>query len=78
MTSSSLRRAATVALATAAATAALLTSVPTSGAAPREAKVRPVRTVDVQLLALNDFHGALEPPTGSGGRIQTGVGPAGR
>jgi 5'-nucleotidase len=77
MTSSSLRRAATVALATAAATAALLTSVPTSGAAPREAKVRPVRTVDVQLLALNDFHGNLEPPSGSGGRIQTGVGPAG-
>lgn len=32
------------------------------------------RTVDVQLLALNDFHGALEPPSGSGGRVQ--VGPA--
>lgn len=29
--------------------------------------------VEVQLLALNDFHGALEPPTGSGGRVQTGV-----
>ncbi|MGE3521159.1 MAG: bifunctional UDP-sugar hydrolase/5'-nucleotidase [Vicinamibacterales bacterium] len=25
--------------------------------------------VDVQLLALNDFHGALEPPTGSNGRM---------
>ena len=25
--------------------------------------------VDVQLLALNDFHGNLEPPAGSGGRI---------
>jgi 5'-nucleotidase len=33
--------------------------------------------VDVQLLALNDFHGALEPPTGSGGRIQTGPDPDG-
>ncbi|WP_258723378.1 bifunctional metallophosphatase/5'-nucleotidase [Cellulomonas sp. NS3] len=32
------------------------------------------RTVDVQLLALNDFHGALEPPSGSAGRVQ--VGPA--
>jgi 5'-nucleotidase len=26
-------------------------------------------TVDVQLLAINDFHGNLEPPTGSGGRV---------
>jgi 5'-nucleotidase len=26
-------------------------------------------TVDVQLLALNDFHGALEPASGGGGRI---------
>ena len=25
--------------------------------------------LEVQLLALNDFHGNLEPPTGSGGRI---------
>ena len=33
--------------------------------------------VDVQLLALNDFHGALEPSTGSGGRIQTGPDPDG-
>ncbi len=29
--------------------------------------------VEVQLLAINDFHGNLEPPTGSSGRIQTGV-----
>jgi 5'-nucleotidase len=28
--------------------------------------------VDVQLLALNDFHGNLEPPTGSSGRTQIG------
>jgi 5'-nucleotidase len=26
----------------------------------------------LRLLAVNDFHGNLEPPTGSGGRIQTG------
>ncbi|AXU13611.1 bifunctional metallophosphatase/5'-nucleotidase [Streptomyces clavuligerus] len=27
------------------------------------------RTVDVQLLSFNDFHGHLQPPTGSGGRV---------
>jgi 5'-nucleotidase len=34
---------------------------------PRESATRP--TVDVQLLALNDFHGNLEPPGGSSGQI---------
>jgi 5'-nucleotidase len=29
------------------------------------------RTVSVQILALNDFHGNLEPPSGSSGRIGT-------
>ena len=28
-------------------------------------------TADVQLLAINDFHGALEPPSGAGGRISS-------
>ena len=32
-------------------------------------------TVDIQLLAFNDFHGAIEPPAGSNGRI--GQTPAG-
>ncbi|MEO3978456.1 bifunctional metallophosphatase/5'-nucleotidase [Streptomyces sp. CAU 1734] len=27
------------------------------------------RTVDVQLLSFNDFHGHLQPPSGSGGRV---------
>src|SRR3954454_16041649 len=27
------------------------------------------RVVTVQLLAINDFHGALEPPLGSNGRV---------
>ncbi|MFF3552342.1 bifunctional metallophosphatase/5'-nucleotidase [Streptomyces tsukubensis] len=27
------------------------------------------RTVDVQLLSFNDFHGNLQPPSGSGGRV---------
>lgn len=31
----------------------------------------PPGTVDVQILAINDFHGNLEPPTGSSGRIGT-------
>jgi 5'-nucleotidase len=29
----------------------------------------PAATVDVQILAINDFHGALEPATGANGRI---------
>jgi 5'-nucleotidase len=31
----------------------------------------PSGTVDVQILALNDFHGNLQPPSGSSGRIGT-------
>ncbi|HEY5834712.1 bifunctional metallophosphatase/5'-nucleotidase [Streptomyces sp.] len=30
---------------------------------------KPSRTVDLQLLAINDFHGNLEPPAGSSGRL---------
>lgn len=33
-------------------------------------------TVGVQVLAFNDFHGNLQPPTGSSGRIVTGANPA--
>ena len=36
---------------------------------PAEAGGAPARTVPVRLLALNDFHGNLEPPTGSSGRM---------
>lgn len=32
---------------------------------------KPSETVDVQVLAVNDFHGNLEPPAGSSGRIGT-------
>jgi 5'-nucleotidase len=50
-----------------AATALLLVMVGTSsggaGAAPSS------RLVDIQLLAINDFHGNLDPPAGSSGRI---------
>src|SRR5262245_31604304 len=34
---------------------------------------KPPKTTSVQLLAFNDFHGNLQPPAGSGGRIQTGL-----
>jgi 5'-nucleotidase len=57
-----------LALAALAVAAAL---VPTAGAKVDRGKPGPDRptTVDVQVLGLNDFHGNLEPPTGSGGRI---------
>ncbi|PWW24813.1 5'-nucleotidase [Geodermatophilus normandii] len=46
-----------------------------AGAAP--ANANGPKPVDLQLLALNDFHGQLEVPTGSGGRIPTGPDPDG-
>ncbi|WP_030924548.1 bifunctional metallophosphatase/5'-nucleotidase [Streptosporangium amethystogenes] len=36
---------------------------------PAEAGNNPAKTVPVRLLSLNDFHGNLEPPTGSSGRM---------
>ena len=71
MSASGLRRRTPVALA--AGLAALLAvglSAAPSSAAPKPGK-GPVKapTTKVQILGLNDFHGNLEPPTGSGGRI---------
>lgn len=64
------RRRLVAGLAAAAAVAAtLLAPTATSAAPPPGAGPKPV---EVTLLALNDFHGALEAPGGSGGRIQTG------
>ncbi|MCA2182850.1 bifunctional metallophosphatase/5'-nucleotidase [Nonomuraea glycinis] len=60
MTSRSLLR---FTLAGAVATGALLLA-----GLPADASKAP-RTVPVRLLALNDFHGHLEPPTGSSGRV---------
>jgi len=66
-------------LATAAAVATTLAATPSpSSAAPAPAaSMAPGKPapqgpppVEVQLLALNDLHGALEPPSGSGGRVQ--------
>ncbi len=50
--------------------ATVIAAVLTLVAAP-SAGARPATTVDVQVLAFNDFHGNLEPPTGSSGTIIT-------
>ena len=47
---------------------ALSLLVPSSTLATPPATTPP-HAVDVQLLAINDFHGNLEPPGGSGGRV---------
>ena len=54
-------------LSAAAALAVLCVTVPTgpAAAAPRS------HTMPIQLLAFNDFHGNLEPPSGSSGLINT-------
>jgi 5'-nucleotidase len=63
-----------LALAAIAVAAAL---VPTAGArVDRGGKPPKVTTTEVQILGLNDFHGNLEPPTGSGGRIGALTGPS--
>ena len=46
----------------------LVAAVP-AAVAPDEAKGKRAATVSVQLLSFNDFHGNLEPPAGSTGRI---------
>ncbi|MGP3934550.1 bifunctional metallophosphatase/5'-nucleotidase [Nonomuraea sp. KM88] len=48
--------------------AAVASGAVTLAALPADAS-RPSRTVPVRLLALNDFHGNLDPPTGSSGRM---------
>jgi 5'-nucleotidase len=45
----------------------LVTAVGSAGA-------KPSGTVSVQILALNDFHGNLLPPSGSSGRVSTATG----
>ncbi|MDT0267555.1 bifunctional metallophosphatase/5'-nucleotidase [Streptomyces sp. DSM 44915] len=56
-----------------AAAGALALAPPAAQAAPDEHGGQPGhghgRTVDLQVLALNDLHGALEPPTGSNGEL---------
>ena len=64
MSVTGMRRRAAVGLAALAATAFTAVAV-----TPDQAEARP-KPVDVQLLAINDFHGNLEPPTGSSGTIE--------
>ena len=47
------------------ATLALIGS-PTSPAGAKDKPPKPPKEVSVQILALNDFHGNLEPPAGLG------------
>ena len=42
---------------------------PPPRAVPRKRPTAP--TMDIQILSFNDFHGNLEPPTGSSGRLVT-------
>ncbi|GLZ75593.1 5'-nucleotidase [Actinorhabdospora filicis] len=42
------------------------------------ATAKPDKYTDIQLLAFNDFHGNLEPPTGSSANTQIGIGPDGK
>ena len=66
-----LRRRTPVALAAvlAAALAASIGGATSSAADPKPGKAGKAATTKIQILGLNDFHGAMEPPTGSGGRI---------
>ena len=52
----------------AATTAALALVLAGTAGGPAEAKPKPT-TVVGHLIALNDFHGAIDPPTGSGGLV---------
>jgi 5'-nucleotidase len=53
--------------------AGLLAFASTALAAKPRKPPKPLKTnVKVQLLAINDFHGNLQPPSGSSGRISTG------
>src|SRR6478752_1250257 len=56
------------ALSIVAATAVTL-SLSGTGAQAAPAGIRPAATVNVRLIGMNDFHGNLEPPAGSSGRV---------
>ena len=48
----------------------LLVSVPAAAKPPAGGRAESkATTTEIQILGLNDFHGALEPPTGSAGRL---------
>lgn len=41
------------------------------GTDPKPPIIQDNSSVEVQILALNDFHGNIEPPAGSSGRVGT-------
>ena len=47
----------------------LLVGVPAASAESPPGKAAKAKTTEIQLLALNDFHGAILPPSGSAGRL---------
>jgi len=51
--------------------AAAAIGLPAAGARVPDQAKKPSGPIKVQLLAINDFHGNLEPPSGSSGRIGT-------
>jgi 5'-nucleotidase len=58
----------------AAATLALVAALArqASNAAGKKPAAPGKTTMDIQMLSFNDFHGNLEPPTGSSGTLVTG------
>ncbi|MFE7154642.1 bifunctional metallophosphatase/5'-nucleotidase [Streptomyces sp. NPDC057636] len=48
---------------------ALVAALPANATQDRHHEGKGGRTVDVQLLSFNDFHGNLEPPAGSSGQV---------
>ncbi len=70
MTSLPARRAFAAGLGVAALTATLVAGATAAGAAPNKPRPNGPAPVNLQLLAINDFHGQLTPPTGSSSRCR--------
>ncbi|HEY6934503.1 MAG TPA: bifunctional metallophosphatase/5'-nucleotidase [Marmoricola sp.] len=70
--STTLRRRLVGAMAAGACALAGLASMQPASAAAHGHGTQQDRYMDLQLLSFNDFHGNLEPPTGSSGRLVTG------
>jgi 5'-nucleotidase len=49
--------------------AASVGAAPSSEAKPKPGVAEKAQTTEIQILGLNDFHGALQPPSGSAGRL---------
>ena len=67
------RRFAGVAIAGACVAALAAPALAAPGAGPDTSKAPGKTQFPIQILSFNDFHGNLEPPSGSSGRLQTGA-----